>query len=474
MPKIGAYQDVFFPDDNNPGAKAEYAVRNLDVYICKGGEKEVYYPRFAFTGFRYVYIEGCRRELTTSSVKRLLMNTDLCEVGEIKSGDADISLIWDVVKRSYRSNIFTGPTDCPTREKNFWNGDIQGFVNTALWYMDNDKFLSTWTKYGRKIEYNVYGWEDEEYILPLALYKFYGDKSVVADKYTTVLNLISKREEQNKDRLFPKDSYSPYRDHKAVQNVPADFYGAVYYTFMYKGAAQMARILEKYEDEEKFLAKFNALKEKFNEIYYLPDKFDYTPACQSGVVFALAFGLAPESDRKGIAATLHKYVERADYHFTTGFMTSEHILGVLCDFGYTSDAYKIIKSRTYPSILDMIDSGATTTTENWTGHREKFEYDSMNHYAFGGFSRWFFEYPAGIKIDSPGFDKITIAPTLIAELGSFFASYKTKFGVVESRWRYENGRFCVRCKIPNGIVANFKLPSGECIPLSEGEIKFTV
>ena len=237
----------------------------------------------------------------------------------------------------------------------------------------------------------------------------------------------------------------------------------------------MAKILGKFEECQRHEAKFQELKARFNELYYIESEADYTPKCQSGVVFPLAFGLAPENDRAEIAETLHKYVQKADYHFTTGFMTSERILGLLCDFGYENDALKIIKSRTYPSILDMISSGATTTTENWTGHRETFKYDSMNHYAFGGFSRWFFEHLGGIKILAPGFEKIRLAPCMFRELSDFAVSYKTEKGTLKSSWSYDKAResFIYKCSIPDGITATLKLPEREEIEVS-GELCFDI
>lgn len=471
MPIVGVYRDVYFPNDGNPGADAEFSVRNLDVYVCKGDEEEVYYPRFAYTGFRYIYIEGYDGAHTEETVKGLRMNTDLEKTGDIVTRDGDIMKIWDAVKRSYLSNAFTGPTDCPTREKNFWNGDIEGFVHTALWYTDNNKFLSRWTECGRKMQYGVYGWEDEEYILPLALYKFYGNVDVVRAKYSTVLALIDKREKQIAEgSVFPDAKYSPYRDHEAAVNVPADFYGALYFTNMYKEAARMADILGDGERAASFKSKFNELRQLFNDIYYLDSEADYTPHCQGGIVLPIAFGIAKEEAVPRLMATLREYVVKSNWHFTTGFMSSEHILGLLCDYGYAPDAYKLIKSNTYPSILDMLSTGATTTTENWRGHNVDSPYVSMNHYAFGSFARWFFEHLGGIRIAAPDFKEVVLSPVFIEQLGDFSAGYKTSRGVISSSWRYdESGKVEYRFSIPSGTVARVRQSNGEYLAYTEGD-----
>ena len=471
MPVIGVYQDVFFPDDSNPCGDAEYAVRNLDVYICKGEDTEEYYPRFAYTGYRYIYIEGYNGEHTAETIKALRMSTDLAKAGDVCTSDKDIMQICDAVKRSYTSNAFTGPTDCPTREKNFWNGDIQGFVNTALWFTDSNKLLSRWTECGRKMQYDVYGWEDEEYILPLALYKFYANLDVIKAKYKTVLALIDKREKQIEGgSVFPNADYSPYRDHEAVENVPADFYGALYFTNMYKEAARMANLVGDRAREDLFWARFNELRKLFNDTYYIDAEADYTPHCQGGIVLPIAFGIAWEESIPRLMKTLHGYVVKADWHFTTGFMSSEHILGLLCDHGYIHDAYKLIKSDTYPSILDMLKSGATTTTENWRGQNVDSPYVSMNHYAFGSFARWFFEHLGGIKITSPGFSEVTLSPTFIEPLGNFSVQYMTSGGMLSSSWKYTaDGKVEYRFSIPRGTVAKVRRSTGEYAVYTEGD-----
>lgn len=57
MPDNGAYKTVFYQQDCAPGGKSEMFMRNMDVYYAKGEAKEVYECRFAYTGYRYIWIE---------------------------------------------------------------------------------------------------------------------------------------------------------------------------------------------------------------------------------------------------------------------------------------------------------------------------------------------------------------------------------------------------------------------------------
>lgn len=62
-----------------------------DVYILKGGEEEVWEPRFTYHGFRYVQIEGFPGRPQPQSLK----------------------MIW----WTEASNLYSVPTDCPQRSE---------------------------------------------------------------------------------------------------------------------------------------------------------------------------------------------------------------------------------------------------------------------------------------------------------------------------------------------------------------------
>ena len=480
-PHLGPYQETYFQDDTKEGGVAEYAAKNLDVYICRGDAEETYIPRFTFTGFRFIYIEGYSGEYTQDTVERAIMHNDLAEIGDIDTDNEDIAVIWDTIKRTYRSNIFTGPIDCPTREKNFWNGDTQAFSTTACWYMDNKDFLSSWSHTGRKLEYGIYGYEDEEFILPLVLYKFYGDPDVIRAKYPIVNALIEKRVATIAEgEIFPDKKYAKYCDWKSIINISPDFHTAMYYTYMYRCAAHMAKILGIHDDETQYIETFKSLKAEFNRRYYLDGEKRYVEESQSGQVLPIALGLAPENDIPEIVKALHGYVLDADYHMTTGFMGSEHILGILSDYGYEDDAIKLILQRTYPSLLNLIGTGATTMTENWEGLVEYDDiraYDSMNHFAFGVPGRWIFEYLGGIRILKAGFERILLSPTPYKEIGRLRATHKSPMGLIETEISYNanDDTFTYSYVIPHGIEAFIRLPGTEQRRLSNerGSITFT-
>ena len=290
------------------------------------------------------------------------------------------------------------------------------------------------------------------------------------------MNLISKRENQNGASTFPNGAlYSPYNDHMSTVKVSADFYAAAFFCYMYKSAAEMATILGKTDDAEEYMARFEELRAEFNDLYYEPENHDYNQHCQGGVVIPMAFGLCDESEREGLAETLHEYAVVADYHQNSGFTSAEYLYGLLTEYGYGEDALKMLTNETYPSLLYMLSTGATTTTETWNGmYAHTFE--SANHYAFGNVSRWFFEYLGGIKIDKPGFDEITIKPSFMKEIGDFKVTHESRHGLIESGWVYDETleAYTWTVTVPAGVEATLVTPDGNEMLLTNATQTFTI
>ena len=110
-------------------------------------------------------------------------------------------------------------------------------------------------------------------------------------------------------------------------------------------------------------------------------------------------------------------------------------------------------------MLNMIDSyGGGTITENWKGYKTECG-SSMNHYSFGNIARWFFEHLGGITITAPGFERVRIKPCFIKETGDFEVNYKTKTGVLSSKWVYSESddTFIWTVTVPEDTIARIEL-----------------
>ena len=456
MPENGAYVTVYYPQDCEREGKSPAFLRNIDVYIAKGAPRERYECRFAYTGFRYVCVEGLDSPEQLVSLCAFELYNDLCLTGEIVTDNEPLSRIFNATKRSWLNNIMNGPTDCPTREKNYWNGDSQIFSHTACWLTDCSALLSRWTDNGKKMHDGPYGWEDETYELPLTLYRFYGDVEILKKRFSQMLALIKKRTEFE-GMVLPEEPNSPYCDWLSPTGVTPSkqFFSGCWYYHMLSTVGDIARIIGEYAVADELHARSAAAKEEFNKRHLCADGCDYDAHNQCGIVLPLAFGIAPEEYRASLAKTLVEYIKKEDYHLTTGFIGTRYLPEVLCDFGYTDIAYRLISQTTFPSWLYMLDTGCVSISESWHGMKDPDKSISMAHFSLGSVTGFFFEYLGGIRVkdSTPGMTHVVLKPHPLPEIGSLEVSYKTPRGTVRTQWHYENGRPVFSYSLPEGVSA---------------------
>lgn len=456
-PQLGAYVCVFYPSDCAPGGRSDQFLRNMDVYTAKGSETEEYECRFSYTGFQYIWIEGLDHEDQLAELVAFELRNDLIPAGWIDTDCAELMRIFEATRRSWYNNIFNGPTDCPTREKNFWNGDSQIFSHTACLLSDCSDFLARWTHNGIKMEPGPYGWEDETYEIPYTLYRFYADKGILRQTYPEMLKLIDKRQEFE-GMLLPEDPCAPYCDWLSPTGVSPSkqFFSGCWYYHMLDRISEISEILGKFDKAKELRVKADAVKEEFNRRYLEIDRCDYSAHGQCGIVLPVAFGIAPDEHREVLVKTLAAYIEQADYHVTTGFIGTRYLPEVLADHGYADVVYKLLVQPTAPSWMDMLKGGASAISESWFGLDDPDGGVSMAHFSLGAITGWFFEYLGGIRINecAPGLSYVVLRPHPIKEIGRFEAHYKTPYGEIVTQWHYEDDNPIFSYTLPKGVTAD--------------------
>ena len=452
---LHTYSDVFYPCESDKGGRARYAVKNLDFYIAKGAECEEYEPIFTYTGLRYAIVYGLA-ENQKCDAEGLVINALLKDKAVLSTSCGFIEKLWDMAYKTWKGNIFSGPTDCPSREKNYWNGDMLLFAHAACWCTDNSDFLARWTEYGRKIEYGVYGWEDEEYILPWVLYEFYGETEVLENKYDTIVNLMKNRGVFRGD-VLPVNPHSPYCDHLTCgKNIDKQLFSDAYYCLMLNITSKISDVIGKINDHTDFEARYNESRAAFQKRYVDNPLLCDNPA---SIVLALAFGLFDEEYALKLAERLDWFVRENDYKLITGFHSTRYILDVLCDYGYVSTAWKLVSQTEYPSWLYIADTGSATYTEGWEGMNIGETMLSMNHFTPGAFTSWFFEYLGGIRItkSSPGLEHVYLEPVFIDDIECYSVETNTKYGKIISSWHKNGSGFDYIVAIPKGMTATVNI-----------------
>jgi alpha-L-rhamnosidase len=103
-------------------------------YTLKGGEIEIYEPRFFYSGFRYIeVVTNDKENLKSLKAAGRVVRSDFDRNGAWTSSNTLLNKIYDAGVWSQMSNLVGYPTDCPHREKGAYTGDGQVIAETSVY-----------------------------------------------------------------------------------------------------------------------------------------------------------------------------------------------------------------------------------------------------------------------------------------------------------------------------------------------------
>ena len=476
-------------DQSNIGVYTNGFVQ-IDRYILKGGEEEVFETKFTYHGFRYVEVSGYPGELKKDDITALAVSTGFEKRGDFSCSDPVINKIQHNTLWSYRSNFIGYPTDCPHREKNGWTGDAQLASEAGLWnfhaHSAYAKFLQDFADEQRPdgnlaaiIPTSQWGyqwgngpaWIGAYFIIPWNMYQYDGDTAILAEHYEGMKKLFSHFESLSKDYLLPTGlgDWAAYKT-KAPVVITSTAYFYQFAKILSKAAAMTGRTEESRHYEEMALK----IRKAFNEKFYDRKTGLYGKGSQTAQSCALYFGLVEEKERKKVVRQLVELVRKTDNHIDTGILGAKFLLNALSDNGHAELALQVVTNETLPSWKYWIKQGATTLWEFWDG-RESQAVGSFNHIAFGDVSNWFYRSIAGIRPVKAGFREFVIAPKLTDKFDWCRVDFESPYGTIGVHWRNENGRFFMDIEVPANTTALVTLLAKELkengLPLKKSGIE---
>lgn len=101
------------------------------VYDLKEGE-QTFEPLFLISGYRYVKVENWPEEVRPENFTSIAIYSAVKEIGTFECSNPLINKLVENSAWSRRSNFVDIPSDCPTRERAGWTGDINVYSETAL------------------------------------------------------------------------------------------------------------------------------------------------------------------------------------------------------------------------------------------------------------------------------------------------------------------------------------------------------
>lgn len=443
-----------------------------DVYILSGNKKgESFQPQFTYHGFRYVEVRTSKPiKEKDMDVTGIMMHTDLPRVGYFRCSNDLLNRIYDATMLSYVDNIHSIPTDCPQREKNGWTADAHVAIDLALQNYDGITFYEKWMNDfadNQKDNGNIAGivpsagwgygdspgpvWDAGLFIIPLAIYDYYGDDTVLRRMYPSMLkymNWLKGLEKEDGTLACGIGDWLPYNT-----QTPTDFTSTLYAYADYKMIARISKIIG--EDPIVWEEKMEEMGRRINNKWFDSEKRLYANGSQAAQAISLYWGLVPEEYERSVADNLNNMVVANDYALDFGLLGSKSVLRMLTKYGYPETAYRMATRTSAPSWGHWVDEcGYTTLAETWTLSPE-FRDASLNHVFFGDIAAWMVNDIAGLNFnpDAPGFSEILIRPVFFKDIDWAEATYESKCGQIRTRWERKGDGIDLKVTVPAGATA---------------------
>lgn len=462
---------------------------SVDHYICKGGETEIWQPRFTFHGFRYVELTGLAGQPDKDAITGIVIGSDNSKAGEFTCSDPRINQLESNIQWGQRGNYISVPTDCPQRDERLgWMGDAEVFIRTATYNADVASFFTKWlvdVDDGQSpagsfsdVSPNTMGansvpaWGDAGVICPWTIYEVYGDKRILEQHLPAMKKWVDYLHQHSDGLIRDKDRGNDYGDWLSIEaDTPKDLIGTAFFAYSTHLLAKSYRALGHTREADEYDKLFEGIKAAFNKRYVAADgRIEGNTQC--AYAMALKFELLPDDLRPKAAQYLADDIKSKDGHLSTGFVGVSYLLPVLTEAGKADVAYELLLQDTFPSWLFSVKQGATTIWERWDGWTPEKGFqdpgmNSFNHYSLGSCGEYLFGGIGGIRPASPGYKTILIQPVIRDGLTWAKTSYDSIHGKIATAWKKEGNHVELEVVVPVNTTATVCVPAKDIAAITE-------
>ena len=481
-----------FYNENLRSAKAHFS-------FTSDGKPAHVRPHFTFYGFRFVRVTGIET-VHPADFTAYVIHSDLERTGFLETSNAKVNRLIQNAWWGQRGNFVDVPTDCPQRDERLgWTGDAEVFAPTASFNMDTAAFYRKYL-YDMALEqatlggavpfvvpdvlgqihrhfgeenhdYGSCAWADAAVMIPWTLYRFYGDKSMLAEQFPQMMAWVDWVETQDEThfggpRLWLRGFH--FADWLALDNPVAGscfggtdcyYVASAYYYYSTYLTARAAEALGDQANAKKYDQRAEEIRAAFRKEFFTATGRIAEPT-QTAMLLALSMNLAPDEARPRLVRDLRKKLEARNMHLDTGFVGTYHLMRTLSSVGLGACAYTLLLNEDYPSWLYEVNMGATTVWERWNsvlpdGLVSDTGMNSMNHYSYGAVVEWMYRCMCGLNAIEPGFASARIAPMSDDRFDWVRAEYASASGTYRSGWQRENGVLTYTVEVPFGATAVF-------------------
>ncbi|WP_270739386.1 family 78 glycoside hydrolase catalytic domain [Massilioclostridium coli] len=466
-------------------------------YTLSGGE-DSFEPRFFYTGFRYVAVEGVQGEFDPNDFTACFVSDDVTQTGYFDSSNDRLDQVFDMYYQSQRSNMMSNYTDCPQREKNGWTGNASVIKESAAMMLDDyttaEAFMKTmylditeegqpftvvpWvsTDIATNAGFDI-TWTSAYFVFPYQTYMQTGDLYYLEMAYEPLTRVFDyyKSLDKDGDYIVTDNVYGDWLGYDNQEGkIDRGFLTAPYFYYCGCLLAEMADVIgEDHTELDAYLDNvYQALQNTYNKETY------FSTETQTANAMALDFEIVPPENKEAVVQTLVNAVTNANTTIKTGVLGTKSIYSALGEANQHKTLLDMTITPEKCSFGYMIDNGATTLWEYWDKFGETFNsnltpndvgaYDSQNHAMMGGGpATWMFKGLGGITETEAGYEEITYRPGVESELEYVDSSIDTIRGLAESNWDIVDGDLIWDVTVPANSTATIKIPMKDAKTITE-------
>ncbi|WP_067433289.1 family 78 glycoside hydrolase catalytic domain [Nocardioides jensenii] len=475
--------EVLNPDGTLYTANLRTAKATETVTLGKDGTVE-FSPRFTSHGFRYVEITGLDDPPAAEEVTGIVVGTDNPAAASFSTSDPMLNQLQSNISWGIRGNFLSVPTDTPARDERLgYSGDLNAIADTAVFNQDTYAFLTKWlrdmrlrqhpngvmpgiapgTEPGSRDSVATAGWGDGFITVTDALWRNHGDTSVIDENWSAMVRLVDHWTAVAQDGIVPEGH--GIGDWLNLNDpTPNTLLATAFYALDARLLSEMAAATRRDEAAGDYRALYDDVRAAFTARFIAPDGQVGTGS-QAGYAMAIDMGLVPEEQLDAVGRKFVAAIKARDWHLSTGFLGTPHLLPALSAVGRDDVAYRLLLEKQYPSWLYEVTKGATTTWERWDSIRPDGSFqdpgmNSFNHYAYGAVGEWMYSSIGGIQSTGPGYSTFRVAPRPGGELTHATISHYSPYGEIRSTWRtVSEDQLTLDVTVPANTVARVHVPA---------------
>lgn len=470
-----------------------------DIYIASGREGDIFCNKFNHHAFRYVKISNLPVKPESDNIKAYLIHGNYQSAATFECSDKDLNAIHDMIQYTMKCLTFSGyMVDCPHIERAGYGGDGNSSTNSLQTMYDVSPTFLNWLQSWHDAirpdgglphvapNYGTAGggpyWCGFMVLAPWRTYVNYADPRLIERYYDTMKHWLGYVDKYTVDGLLKRWPDTNYRDWylgdwlapagvDSGNQASIDLVNNCLVSECLDALYKIALVLDKPAEARIFAERKTTLNELLHRTFYSPEKGIYATGSQLDMCYPMLVGVVPESlyvevKEKMIELTATQY----NNHIAVGLVG----IPILTDWAIRNEEanfmYSLLKKPDYPGYLHMLNNGATTTWEYWSGER------SRVHNCYNGIGNWFYEAVGGIWPDEnhSGYRYIHINPQIPEGVTWAKTTKETPYGTIAVNWEVENGFQHIHISLPIGVQATVTGPGREDIYLQAGnhDIKF--